>query len=335
MSISDELQNQVSEKRTKPPRDEVVVDNETHKIVDLFTHKAEIKRLFDTCLFDAIDGVVAKIKSLPVKKQPANIDGDYMFVLSIFDVHFGKLAWAPEAGDDYDLKIADQVYRQAVSDLLAKAKGRKVGKILFPIGSDFLHFDNTNHTTTKGTIIEFDGRWPKVLQVACEAIIWAVSEAAKVAPTEVMYIGGNHDKMTSYVACMLVAKMFADHPHVDVERSLDPFPRQYRKWGKTAIGVTHGDGAKIKDLPLIMSRECSFWSECTTHEVLTGHLHHEVVHEKVGIVARILPSLSGTDAWHAHSGWVKNNRAAMGLMYEKETGIDSIYYAHAKMTNSN
>jgi hypothetical protein len=119
---------------------------------------------------------------------------------------------------------------------------------------------------------------------------------------------------------------------VDVTQATNALSRQYLQWGCTAIGITHGDGAKAsnKDLPLIMARECKFWSECDHHEILTGHLHHQQVLEKVGVVVRILPSLSGTDWYHYHNGWTCNVRAAQGLLYDHDAGITAIHYAHAE-----
>jgi hypothetical protein len=213
----------------------------------------------------------------------------------------------------------------------AKAGAENVAKIVFPIGQDFGHFDNTAGATTKGTIVDCDGRWAKVYKTMKLAVIWAVQEAAKVAPVEVRYSGGNHDRLVSYTLCELIETLFERDQRVDVSNATNALSRQYLQWGTTALGITHGDGAKAsnKDLPLIMARECPWWSECKHHEILTGHLHHQQVLERVGVVTRILPSLSGTDWHHYHNGWVCNTRAALGLLYDDESGISDIYYAHA------
>ena len=63
-------------------------------------------------------------------------------------------------------------------------------------------------------------------------------------------------------------------------------------------------------------------------ECLTGHLHTEGVVEKNGIKLRTAPSLSGTDSWHAKKGYVENIRTSQGILYNKESGIEAIYYSN-------
>jgi hypothetical protein len=85
----------------------------------------------------------------PPELRPKS-NGDLCYVISLFDVHFGKYCWAGDSGSNYDLNEADRVYRQAVVDLLEKVPSGGVAKIVFPIGQDFGHFDNANNATTKG-----------------------------------------------------------------------------------------------------------------------------------------------------------------------------------------
>lgn len=304
--------------------------DESHRVVKLYGHTATIRRRFDPCLFEALAGILEDVGHLPTRPAVHRDDGNLLYVLSLFDAHFGKYAWSAETGDDYDLSIADQIYRHAVADLVAKVDQRRVGRILLPIGQDFGHFDRADRKTTKGTEIDADTRWSKVLRVMSDAAIWAVQTAATIAPVEIRYSGGNHDRLVSYMVCLLLSKLFAHDPNVDVSFTLDPQSRQYIRWGNNALGLAHGDGAKLKNLPLIMAAECPFWSECPHREILTGHFHHERVLESAGITARILPSLSGTDWFHYHQGYVKTKRAALGLLYDYEHGLDGIHYAYAR-----
>jgi hypothetical protein len=89
---------------------------------------------------------------------------------------------------------------------------------------------------------------------------------------------------------------------------------------------------KLKDLPMIMASEASeHWSKSKVREVHVGHFHHRRIQnplvEHNGVVTRILPSLSATDAWHYKSGFVGNLRSAEGYLWSKTGGLSSTVYS--------
>ena len=51
-----------------------------------------------------------------------------------------------------------------------------------------------------------------------------------------------------------------------------------------------------------------------------GKIYLVDIDERFGTIIRILPSLSGTDAWHHEKGFVGNTRAAQAYAWGKETG---------------
>ena len=57
--------------------------------------------------------------------------------LDMPDLHFGKLAWAEETGQDYDIQIAAQSARDAFTELLGYVEHFPVSKILVSLGNDF------------------------------------------------------------------------------------------------------------------------------------------------------------------------------------------------------
>ena len=65
-----------------------------------------------------------------------------MLEVNIFDLHFGKLCWNGETGEDYDTKIASKRFHNAIDDIVGKAIFHDVDKIVFPVGNDFFNSDN-------------------------------------------------------------------------------------------------------------------------------------------------------------------------------------------------
>src|SRR3546814_7930803 len=71
---------------------------------------------------------------------------------------------------------------------------------------------------------------------------------------------GNHDPHQAAMLSICLAARFHDNPRVTIDDSPSSF--FYFRFGKTLIGSTHGDGAKLVDLPLIMARDVKEdWAE--------------------------------------------------------------------------
>ncbi|MBD3403792.1 hypothetical protein GF420_12910, partial [candidate division GN15 bacterium] len=86
--------------------------------------KIWLSRKIKKPLADAAAALIERMKT-HAPKHPARrykkVKDPCLFEFSAFDAHFGKLAWAPETGENYDLEIAERIYSSAVTDLLTKA----------------------------------------------------------------------------------------------------------------------------------------------------------------------------------------------------------------------
>lgn len=253
----------------------------------------------------------------------------FLAVMCLFDAHFGKLCWKPETRNDYDLKIAESTYRNAVDDLLAESASRPIERWLYPIGNDFFHMDNRKNMTTAGTPQDVDGRYEKIIVAGEAAVLWAVERMAEIAPVSVVHVPGNHDRTASWHLARTVETYFRHHPAVEVDRG--PSPRKYYTWEITLLGLTHGDEEKMNILPSLMSVERpTDWAATTCREWLCGHDHRtrqwqtKGADTYEGVTVRKLRSLSGTDAWHHGKGYV-GVRAAEVYFYGKTRG----YAGHA------
>lgn len=290
----------------------------------LWRVKLCLERVLPKPIHDAAEAVFARMKKYAPKypaAAPRRAKGERVLaVLDLVDVHFGKLAWAAETGQNYDLRIADRVYRDAVRDLLARCRGFEVEEFLIPLGSDFLHVDNLGGTTTAGTPQDVDGRVSKIITTAELAVVWAVEEAAARGRVHVRWVPGNHDRLLSYCLARTVAAWFRNHRRVSVD--VAPTTRKYHRYHRTLIGLAHGDSEKPASLPAIMATEAPRdWAETACREWHLGHLHrskrvdHLALQTHDGVPVRTLRSLSAVDAWHYRSGYVGTQRAAEVYLY--------------------
>jgi len=286
----------------------------------------QVKARLRQSIAAAIEEAVRSLSIEPCDCAPVEPHGEHLLVVSVADAHIGKYAWAPEAGDNYDVHIAKRLYVEAALSLVDRAsRFGDIGKILFVVGNDLLHIDSgVDSTTTAGTRVDSDGRWQKAYRAALEAVIESIERMAQLAPVDVVIQPGNHDTEKAQTLGIALEMRYANAPHVKIINT--PHPRNYYLFGKVLLGITHGDRVDLKLLPSVMAKEARReWGLAEWHEWLLGHFHakREVVFlptlESGGVRIRVLPSLSAADAWHTRQGY-HSIRASEAILYHPEDG---------------
>lgn len=304
----------------------------------LYSVSINFKRVLPKTLLDAAEAIYDRFAAIAPKRFPKpaskHAGRPVMACFDLFDVHFGKLAWAPETGNNYDLEIAERLYRTAFRSLVEDVKHYRIAKAVIAVGNDYLHVDNAARQTTAGTPMDTDGRLHKIVDVATAAKISAIEYLLNHCDEiEVLYVGGNHDRLTSYFVCRETKAYFRNCERVKVDVS--PIMRKRIHWGSNLIAFTHGDGLRDpRSLPTVMATEWpNEWAASTTREWHLGHLHTSKrfvtkdMDEAFGVRMRWLSALSGTDAWHYENGYVGNRRAAEVYVYDNETGYKGHFVA--------
>lgn len=248
-----------------------------------------------------------------------------LFELPMMDFHLGKLSWLEETGQDYDLKIAEKLWRKTILNLMEKALlFSPIQEILFPVGQDFFHFDTPRVTTTAGTQLDTDTRWQKMFRKGIELLVWAVEELRKIAPVKLMWVPGNHDRMLSYAAIVGLHQRYLETEGVNVD--LSATPRKYILFGKNLIGYSHGDKER-KRLDGIMQVEVpELWGKSIFREFHLGHLHTEKTWATTdnGVIFRRISSITASDAWHGENGFLGSTRQAQAFIWDKACGLQAI-----------
>ena len=193
------------------------------------------------------------VTPLPPMKAPLpHCDQDLLACYVLGDPHFGMRAWAPEAGEDFDLDIADKVTRGAVDRLVMSAPEAATA-LLLNLG-DMFHADNQKNQTQSGHQLDVDGRYRKVQRVGLMAMVHAVRRLMeKHARVIVRINSGNHDDISSSALALMLDCYFHMEPRVEIEVS--PAEFWFLEFGNVLIGSTHGDSAKGPDLPSIMATD--------------------------------------------------------------------------------
>lgn len=294
-----------------------------HGVRGEFRRKVEEKRVENL-----LDIFQAKANEFSPKKWSFEslTEGDYMYVLGANDLHLAKLAWDKESGQNYDINIAKKIYKEAIEDLMLKARHYKIEKVVLIAGSDFFQFDTRDQKTSNGTFVDCDSRWTKMFSEGCQLMTDIIEQLSQKYNVSVLYIPGNHDKTTSYYLAAYLKAWFRLNERVEIQDA--PTSRKYETFGNTLVGFSHGDMTRMKDLSLLTLKEnIERISNFKYIEHLCGHFHSEQVVENQGIKVRVLPSLCAPDSWHSDKGFTNNIQTCQGLLYSRNNGLEAIFYS--------
>lgn len=230
------------------------------------------------------------------------VDEDLLAVYPMGDPHIGMFSWPEETGQAFDLKIAEQHLVQAVDHLVDLAPPAKQALII-NLG-DFYHTDlKENRTLRSANALDVDTRWAKVLAVGIRIMQRCIDQSlTKHTRVRVINEIGNHDDHSAVMLSLCLANYYNNNPRVEVDTG--PAPYHWHRFGKTLIGVTHGDKCKIDQLPTIMAADRKEdWGETDHRYWYTGHVHHDSLKEFRGCTVETFRTLAARDAWHHGAGY--------------------------------
>ena len=198
----------------------------------------------------------------------------HCLVFSPADIHIGKLCSSFETGEEYNQQIAVQRVKDGLQGILKKSEGFDIDKVIFIAGNDILHIDTPKRTTTSGTPQDTDGMWYDNFVMAKKLLVDIIETLVTIADVEVHFNPSNHDYMSGFMLFDSVSAWFRNNKQVSFNGDMSH--RKYTVYGKNLIGMTHMDGAKQADLPLLMAHEAAeHWAACPHRFVYGHHIHHK------------------------------------------------------------
>jgi len=259
-------------------------------------------------------------------EPPLFTDDDLLTVIPLADVHLGLFAWGRETGADYDLKIAADLLKSCVSNLVARSAASRTG-IILDLG-DYFHGDNSqNRTSRSGHALDVDTRYARVIQIGVELAVWAI-ELALQKYERVVYrkLPGNHDDETSLMLAIALSAWFRENERVEIDTSPSRF-FMYRH-GRCMVAATHGDMLKMGDMAGYMAATWpQEWGATEYRYAFTGHVHNERVKTSAGVRVESFNTIAAKDAWSSGMGFT-SPRNMVAITLHKERGeIDRLTVA--------
>jgi hypothetical protein len=255
---------------------------------------------------DIINAVLDRIPHLITPRKPVlrmvSQSNDLLALYPLADLHVGLYASLLDAAHDWRLADTVALVKACIDDLIERTP-TAAQAIVAQIG-DFTHTDNMlNRTPKSAAPLDADGRYIEIAQAAMEIAVYVIDRVAQHhANVTVIWQSGNHDGASALVIQTALATVYRYDARVHVHQSGKR--THVIQHGGVALGFTHGDTIKAKNLPLIMAVDYpGIWAGTRFRVFHTGHIHHKSVEEYIGCIVESHQSVAPRDAWHENQGY--------------------------------
>lgn len=268
-----------------------------------------------------------KSKYQPLTKEQVLQNETYLrkklLLVSMADFHLDKRTL-----DGKTLEEKVELYDKILSKLVYSAYGsHRLDEICYLISNDFLHTDNYQESTTRGTPQQSSTSWHNAYEVGFDVQVKAISKLKQFCTTlRVIHVPSNHSRTKEYYMAHALEVYFKPDANIIFDRTAEP--TKAITYGNTFIGMHHGDVRDYNQLPTYFaSKFRKQWGESKFTEIALADKHHRkewkhslTKNEIHGTRMFICPSLSGADTWHKDSLFDLAIPASVARIYDFETG---------------
>ena len=206
-------------------------------------------------------------------------------------------------------------YEAALIDLVSKAAGEQVSKILLPVSAGFCDLKLKKSMA---------GEWTRVFLAGAQLLSDAVEMLAQIAPVDIVIV--NEVAGKPYLGIYL-SKWFQNHPTVKVDTGIKP--RKYYTFYYNMIGLTSDKKMRASAMPTVMSTENpAQWSKTRYAEIHYGEgSSPEKGKEYNGVCVKRTNGLMQASELLPRKNQIVVNDGAEAYLYNPAGGMDTTYYA--------
>lgn len=266
--------------------------------------------------FDALLEHVPKAKLVPSSK--AKRSADLLNVHVLTDYHLGAKAWREEAGDDWDLSIAEDLLIRWFTCAIENAPPAATG-VLAQLG-DYLHWDGYDAVTPASKhLLDADTRFQKLVRVAIRSTRRIVRMLLqKYDHVHLIMADANHDPAGGAWLREMFAAFYDDEPRITVDNSADTY--YCLEHGQTSLFFHHGHKRKptaVDDVFVAKFREVFGRTKYSYAHL--GHMHHDMKLETNLMTVEQHRTMAAKDAYASRGGWM-SGRGAPVITYSNRFG---------------
>lgn len=300
-------------------------DGSTGTVLEWVKTRVDLRDQIDAAS-DLIQSMIKDIDPLPaIPYENTPQTKERFTVIPIGDPHIGLMTWAKEVGEDWDLNIADRVYRKVFTRLLKNLPDTE--ECILVNTGDFFHADNIQGVTSRsGHRLDLDGRHGKWLDAGFVIIRMFIDACLrKYKKVEFINVPGNHDDILGRAIGSYVWQLYLKNPRLTVQKGNSPF--QYVRRGNVLLGFAHGHTCKLPSLPGKMADDqYKLWGKTTYRHWITGHVHHNSwvqYKEHPGCKVETVGIIPPKDAY-AHGGAYGASRGIQGIVFDSQIGYSPL-----------
>lgn len=278
-------------------------------------------------MHEAIAAITEPVKPLAARPPylTSSAFSDRLACYPVGDYHLGMLSWAKETGGNWDMKIAEDMMDAAIAHLMRGMP--QANNALIALLGDFFHYDSmAAETPTSKNTLDSDTRYPMMVRAGIRIARLMIERALDFhGQVHVIVEIGNHDLSSMPFLMETLRVLYENEPRVTIDTS--PAHYHYYRFGKALIGVHHGHGAKMDQLPMIMAADRpEDWGATKYRYWWTGHVHHAKTRNMVtanqdfvGCSAESFKILAPEDAYAAQKGY-RSVRDMKAILIHREHG---------------
>jgi hypothetical protein len=266
--------------------------------------------------FAALKEVIPRAK--PTVATKAKRPADLMNVHILTDFHLGAKAWNEEAGEDWDLAIAEDLLIRWFTCAIENAPPASIG-VLAQLG-DFLHWDGYDAVTPASKhLLDADTRFQKLVRVAIRSTRRIVQMMLqKYDRIHLIMADANHDPAGGAWLREMFAAFYDDEPRITVDNSADTY--YCLEHGQTSLFFHHGHKRKpaaVDDVFVAKFREVFGRTKYSYAHL--GHMHHDMKLETNLMTVEQHRTMAAKDAYASRGGWMAG-RGASVIIYSNRFG---------------
>lgn len=266
-----------------------------------------------------VDGMCSEITPLPcVPFAERRVDNKLLNLYTVSDFHLGMLAWADETGDDWDMKIAEDLFARWFDAAFQQAPDAGTGVI--NLLGDLAHFDSLDAVTpASGHVLDADTRYQKLVRYMIRMVRRVVEMAlVKHQTVRLLIVQGNHDESGMIWMAEMFSTLYDKEPRVFVDTSADVY--KMVQHGKTTLFFHHGHKARFDAIePVMIAKFRKAFGDSVYSYAHVGHLHHQKIVESRNMIVEQHRTLAAKDAYASRGGWM-SGRSANVITYSSEFG---------------
>ena len=266
-----------------------------------------------------VEGMCSEITPLPsVPMAERKTDKKLLNLYTVSDFHLGMLSWADETGDDWDMKIAEELFAKWFDAAFQQAPD--AGTAVINLLGDLAHFDSLDAVTpASGHVLDADTRYQKLVRTMIRMVRRVVDMAlVKHQTVKLLVVQGNHDESGMIWMAEMFSALYDQEPRVFVDTSADVY--KMVQHGKTTLFFTHGHKCRFENIePIMISKFRKAFGESEYSYAHVGHLHHQKLVESRNMVVEQHRTLAAKDAYASRGGWM-SGRSANVITYSSEYG---------------